>query len=168
MRLGASEEARRVAALGASCQGALTAALAEHAAAFLHDDGDRLDRVATRLHRLGLRLLAAEAAVHASLAYRRAGLSARARAASTRAAMLHTSCEGARTPIVAQGTITADLTRREREVALLAAQGMTSRRIAAKLGVSVRTVDNQLGRVYTKLGVTGRRELAAVVDRLAR
>ena len=168
MRLGASEEARRVAALGASCQGALTAAFAEHAAAFLHDDGDRLDRVATRFHRLGLRLLAAEAAVHASLAYRRAGLSARARAASTRAAMLHTSCEGARTPIVAQGTITADLTRREREVALLAAQGMTSRRIAAKLGVSVRTVDNQLGRVYTKLGVAGRRELAAVVDRLAR
>jgi DNA-binding CsgD family transcriptional regulator len=82
--------------------------------------------------------------------------------------MLHTACEGARTPILAQGTVVADLTRREREVALLAAQGMTSRRIATKLGVSVRTVDNQLGRVYTKLGVAGRRELAAVVDRLAR
>lgn len=168
VRLGAVEEARRVVTLAASTQGALTAAFADHAAALLRDDGDRLDRAATHFHRLGLRILAAEAAVHASLAYRRAGLGAKARAASTRAAMLHTACEGARTPILAQGTIVADLTRREREVALLAAQGMTSRRIATKLGVSVRTVDNQLGQVYTKLGVAGRRELAAVVDRLAR
>jgi len=168
MRLGAVEEARRVVALAPSTQGVLTAAFAEHAAALLRDDGERLDRVATNFHRLGLRILATEAAVHASLAYRREGLGARARAASTRAAMLHTACEGARTPILAQGTVVADLTRREREVALLAAQGMTSRRIATRLGVSVRTVDNQLGRVYTKLGVAGRRELAAVVDRLAR
>jgi DNA-binding CsgD family transcriptional regulator len=168
MRLGAVDEARRVVALAPSTQGSLTAAFADHALALLHDDGDALDRAGTQFHRLGLRLLATEAAVHASLAYRRAGLAARARAASTRAAMLHTGCEGARTPILAQGTIVADLTRREREVALLAAQGLTSRRIASKLGVSVRTVDNQLGRVYTKLGVTGRRELAAVVDRLSR
>jgi DNA-binding CsgD family transcriptional regulator len=48
----------------------------------------------------------------------------------------------------------------------MAAQGMSSRRIADKLGVSVRTVDNQLGRVYTKLAVSGRRELAEMVDRL--
>lgn len=168
MRLGAVDEARRVVSLAPSIQGSLAAAFADHAAAVLHDDGDALDRTATQFHRLGMRLLATEAAVHASLAYRRAGLAARARAASTRAAMLHTACEGARTPILAHGTVVADLTRREREVALLAAQGLTSRRIASKLGVSVRTVDNQLGRVYTKLGVTGRRELAAVVDRLAR
>jgi len=168
MRLGAVEEGRRVVSLAPSTQGLLTTAFADHAAALLRDDGDRLDQAATTFHRLGMRVLAAEAAVHASLAYRRAGQAAKARAASTRAAMLHSACEGARTPILAQGTVVADLTRREREVALLAAQGMTSRRIAAKLGVSVRTIDNQLGRVYTKLGITGRRELSAVVDRLSR
>lgn len=168
VRLGAIEEARRVVGLAPETQGLLTAVFADHAGALLHDDGDGLDQAATTFHRLGMKLLAAEAAVHASLAYRRAGLAAKARAASTRAAMFHTGCEGARTPILAQGTVVADLTRREREVALLAAQGMTSRRIAAKLGVSVRTVDNQLGRVYTKLGVAGRRELSAVVERLSR
>jgi DNA-binding CsgD family transcriptional regulator len=52
-------------------------------------------------------------------------------------------------------------------VALMAAQGLSSRKIADRLGVSVRTVDNQLGRVYTKLAVTGRRELAEVVDQLS-
>jgi DNA-binding CsgD family transcriptional regulator len=104
--------------------------------------------------------------VQAALAHRRAGLTASAGASADHAAALRAACEGARTPLLAHGPIVADLTPREREVALMAAQGMSSRQIADKLGVSVRTVDNQLGRVYTKLAVTGRRELAEVVDRL--
>jgi DNA-binding CsgD family transcriptional regulator len=39
-----------------------------------------------------------------------------------------------------------------------------SREIAARLGLSVRTVDNYLGRAYTKLGVTSRAELAALLE----
>lgn len=50
----------------------------------------------------------------------------------------------------------APLTPREREVAELAAAGATSRAIAEQLGISRRTVDNLLGRVYSKLGVPGR------------
>jgi len=53
-----------------------------------------------------------------------------------------------------------DLTAREAEVARLVAAGATSRRVADDLGVSVRTVDNLLGRVYVKLGIAGRGELA--------
>ena len=45
-------------------------------------------------------------------------------------------------------------------MALRAAGGSTSREIADDLFLSVRTVDNHLQRVYTKLGVTGRGELA--------
>jgi DNA-binding CsgD family transcriptional regulator len=60
--------------------------------------------------------------------------------------------------------VTADtpvpLTRREREICVLAAQGTTSPEIAAKLYLSVRTVNNHLQRAYTKLGVTHRSELA--------
>jgi DNA-binding CsgD family transcriptional regulator len=37
--------------------------------------------------------------------------------------------------------------------------------IAERLFVSVRTVDNHLARVYTKLGVAGRAELADVLRR---
>jgi len=51
------------------------------------------------------------------------------------------------------------LTPREREVATLAAQGLASRTIAERLGVSVRTVDNHLRQVYAELGVRGRVEL---------
>jgi DNA-binding NarL/FixJ family response regulator len=56
------------------------------------------------------------------------------------------------------------LTPREREVALLAAGGLSSPAIAERLVVSVRTVDNHLQRVYGKLGIGGRGELPAALE----
>ena len=51
------------------------------------------------------------------------------------------------------------LTLHEREVALLAATGMTNREIAAKLFVSPRTVSAHLYRIFPKLGITSRAAL---------
>jgi DNA-binding NarL/FixJ family response regulator len=48
------------------------------------------------------------------------------------------------------------LTPREREVLVIAAQGLTAREIAMQLGVRERTVTTHLGRIYSKLGVGGR------------
>jgi DNA-binding CsgD family transcriptional regulator len=45
-------------------------------------------------------------------------------------------------------------------VAGLAVSGRTNRDIAHELFVSPKTVENHLGRIYVKLGITGRRELA--------
>src|SRR4029077_14448102 len=45
------------------------------------------------------------------------------------------------------------LTRREREVALLASRGQTANEIAARLFVSKRTVESHLVSIYAKLGV---------------
>ena len=56
--------------------------------------------------------------------------------------------------------IDALLTPREREVLTIAAEGLTAKQIAHRLGVSERTVTTHLGRIYGKLGVGGR--LAAV------
>jgi DNA-binding CsgD family transcriptional regulator len=165
-RLGALDQAPRVVALAPQMQGQLATALGEHTAGLAADDGGRLDEAAARLEQMGVLLFAAEAATQAALAHRKAGLTASAGASADHATALRSACEGARTPILAHGPIVDGLTPREREVALMAAQGMSSRRIADKLGVSVRTVDNQLGRVYTKLAVAGRRELAEMVDRL--
>ena len=73
------------------------------------------------------------------------------------------ACGDLRTPALAMGGSPEGLTRREREVAGLAAAGASSREIAAKLYLSVRTVDNHLQNIYSKLGVTSREELARIL-----
>jgi DNA-binding CsgD family transcriptional regulator len=67
---------------------------------------------------------------------------------------------GARTPSLLHGRGVEPLTVREREVALLAATGVSSKEIANRLIVSKRTIDSHLDRAYRKLGVTGRDQLA--------
>ena len=57
----------------------------------------------------------------------------------------------------------ARLTAREREIAELAAGGLTSAEIGRRLFLSTRTVDSHLGRVYAKLAVANRTGLAAVM-----
>jgi two-component system nitrate/nitrite response regulator NarL len=52
------------------------------------------------------------------------------------------------------------LTTREAEVARHAARGLTSRHIGLLLGTSQFTVRNQLCRIFDKLGVASRSELA--------
>ena len=59
------------------------------------------------------------------------------------------------------GTIEALVTDRERAVAALCATGGSSRHIADALDISVRTVDNLLGRIYRKCGFSGRAALRA-------
>ena len=53
------------------------------------------------------------------------------------------------------------LTETERQVALLAAQGLTSRQIAEQAFLAPKTVGNVLGRVYSKLGIHSRAELGS-------
>jgi DNA-binding NarL/FixJ family response regulator len=60
-----------------------------------------------------------------------------------------------------RGTL-AELTKREREVLELLAQGYNNRRIARELFLSERTVRNHLTRVFLKLGVRDRLHAAIV------
>jgi DNA-binding NarL/FixJ family response regulator len=56
-----------------------------------------------------------------------------------------------------------ELSRREAEIAQLAARGLSNREIAERLFVSVRTVEGHLHRLYAKLGVSDRSELSPFV-----
>ncbi len=124
-----------------------------------------LEAVAGTFAEMSVPLFAAEAALAAARHFGRNG-DTRAEARCRRAA-------GAWRDEIDDGPIlTVDLhergeadalTRREREVADLAALGRTNREIADALFVSVRTVENHLQRVYDKLGVRGRRELGATL-----
>jgi DNA-binding NarL/FixJ family response regulator len=53
------------------------------------------------------------------------------------------------------------LTRREREVAALIAQGMSNRQIAKELSISERTAANHVAKILRKLGLRSRAQIAS-------
>jgi DNA-binding CsgD family transcriptional regulator/tetratricopeptide (TPR) repeat protein len=164
-RLGAPTGVRqRLEELAGLLEGRLAALLASSAVALAANDGAALDRVGAAFEDLGALLLAAEAKAAAARAHRAAGRDATANASQERAAALAAACQGARTPGLGPALPVSVLTPREREVAMLAAAQASSREIATRLHLSVRTVDNYLGRVYTKLGVSSRARLATLLE----
>lgn len=56
-----------------------------------------------------------------------------------------------------------DLTARESEVAVLAAEGLSNEEIAARLSLGAETVKSHLKKIFRKLGVTNRTALAAKI-----
>jgi DNA-binding CsgD family transcriptional regulator len=69
---------------------------------------------------------------------------------------------GAPRPVTGPGA----LTRREREVVSLAAEGCSTRQIGQRLFIGERTVETHLANAYAKLGVSSRVELARMAHDL--
>jgi DNA-binding CsgD family transcriptional regulator len=160
MRVSGEDTSTRLGDLAGRCDSPLVLARARHAAAVRARDPKELAGAADDFEALGALLLAAEAAAGAADAFRLAGDPRAAVASARRSRALAAQCEGAVTPGLIQGETVVPLTRREREIARLAAEGLTSKDIADRMYLSVRTVDNHLQNVYSKLGVTSRAGLA--------
>ncbi|MDX6721293.1 MAG: hypothetical protein QOJ63_3547 [Solirubrobacteraceae bacterium] len=165
-RLGAPVPvAERLRRLAEGVDGPFVRDAADHAVALLRRDGGALLEVAERFAAQDALLLAAEAADAAAAAHREGGREASARSAAQRAAAFLEGCEGARPPSLDDEPVVDELTVREREVAMLAAAGLTSRQIADRLVVSIRTVENHLHRAYRKLGISRREDLTRLLAR---
>lgn len=65
-------------------------------------------------------------------------------------------------PRVVPGSGASELTEAERRVVGLVREGYSNKDIATRLGVSIRTVETHLSRVYTKVGVGSRLQLATL------
>jgi ATP/maltotriose-dependent transcriptional regulator MalT len=152
-----------LASLASRVDGDLVPAFAANAAALAAEDPAELARVAATFEELGAVLYAAEALAASARLYRAGGRTGSALTAAVRADGLVEQCEGARTPALTGFDASVPLTRRELEIATLAAHGLTNRQIAERLVVSVRTVDNHLHNAFAKLGITHRDELAPIV-----
>ncbi|MEM9516462.1 MAG: LuxR C-terminal-related transcriptional regulator [Actinomycetota bacterium] len=152
--------AARLAELAADSDAESITVPAQHAAAAVAADVDALERVAALYEAHGATFAAAEALAGAAHHARANGEVRRATGLTARSRTLAEACEGSINPVLMTGDEPTPLTKREREIALLAANGMRSKQIAETLTVSVRTVDNHLQNVYTKLGISDRADLA--------
>ena len=63
--------------------------------------------------------------------------------------------------------ILADLSNREKEIALLVVEGMSNQAIGDKLFISERTVKAHLGSIFRKTGVKSRLHLAMLIQKQA-
>ncbi|WP_319431118.1 helix-turn-helix transcriptional regulator [Mycobacterium sp. RTGN5] len=165
-QFGDRTRAARLAELESIVSGPRVGLAARFAAALQDGDGSELSSVSEGFEELGDLVAAVDAAAHAALAHRRHDQRGSALGCSTRAAALAERCGGLVTPALRQAAEPLPLTEREREIAMLIGQGLSSNRaIAERLTLSVRTVESHVLRAMAKTGTTSREELAALVTK---
>jgi len=162
-RLGAADSAAPLLTrLEASTDCPLVMARAAHARAEASGSATELAAAGATWEQLGGLLFAAECFASAARAALRADQARESAAYQNKSDALVKDCEGAATPLLQFADAPEPLTAREREVAGLAAQGLSSVEIAERLFLSPRTVDNHLQSTYAKLGIRGRSELHSI------
>ena len=142
--------------------GDLIPLLAEHGRALSASDAERVEAVSVRFERLGADLYAAESAAQAAYLSAQAEPAAGSLHLRARAGLLAERCSNVDTPWLWQQR-PEELTAREYQVAMIAARGHTNQEISERLGISPRTVGNHLASTYSKLGVGGRADIAALL-----
>lgn len=144
-------------------EGPRVAAAARFAAAVRSGDASELAAVSAEFELMGDLVAAADAAAHAAIVYRRRGMRGSASTHAARAQALAEHCGGAITPALRQARERLPLTDREREIVMLLAQGLPGHDVAARLALSVRTVDGHIYRAMTKTRAASRDELVALL-----
>ncbi|MCU1413443.1 MAG: hypothetical protein JWN80_783 [Microbacteriaceae bacterium] len=150
--------------IAATAEGVFIHSMVGHAEAAVARDAEALLAAAGQLAEVGLLAGAVDAAGQAAALFRSVGRAERERRASILIAKWDVGLSGFRAARDERGSL--DLTEREWAVARAAANRRRSKEIAEQLGVSARTVDNHLTNIYRKLGVAGRDELRAEIERL--
>lgn len=167
-QFGDHSRTRRLDELTGLVEGPRVVAAAAMCRALAYEDGDGLAKVSTEFEEFGDLVAAADAAGRAAVAYRRKDMRGSALAAATRATALAEACGGAATPALLAAAERLPLTGREREIAMLIGAGMSSRAIADRLHLSIRTVEGHIYRAMAKTGVSTRAELIALLPRRQR
>ncbi|MFV8175633.1 LuxR C-terminal-related transcriptional regulator [Mycolicibacterium peregrinum] len=162
-QFGDHSRTRRLDELTGLVEGPRVAAAAALCRALAHDDGDGLAKASTEFEEFGDLVAAADAAGRAAVAYRRKDMRGSALASASRATALAEACGGAATPALLAAAERLPLTGREREIAMLIGAGLSSRAIADRLRLSIRTVEGHIYRAMAKTGVSTRAELIALL-----
>ena len=160
---GLTETAARARELADELGLPLADAVAAHAEALLSHSGEGLLETSRAYAALGDRCAAADTAAQAAVTFTAAQHRGRGSFAASAAEQLARECGGLCTPATRSAAAPVPLTGRQREVAELAAVGLTNKEIADRLVTSVRTIEGHMLRACQRLGVTTRAELAAIM-----
>ena len=162
LRLGDRAGNSRIQAVASQLDSPVAVAISLHSRALTNRDGGGLDAAADGFERIGALVLAADAAAHAAREHAHAGHRGHELESATRAHWL-ASQTGSVTPALRFASDPLPLTEREWEIADLVGAGLSNREVAGKLYLSVRTVDGHLYRIFAKLGIDDRDQLARLV-----
>lgn len=124
----------------------------------INDDAAAVESAAEELVAMHATPAAARYLGHAARLYREAGLTEEA--ARVRSRLVEVA--GGRLAGGATGLSDAPLTSREAEIVRLIASGLTNGQIAARLVISIRTVESHINNVRRKTGLTDRSELGGL------
>ena len=156
LELGDESVASRVVDVAAGVEGPWARGLGQYASALLTGDGAALKEAGDYLAEEGILGFARLALARSITLLNSSGSRDRARDVRQELRKLPPIPTTSPQPV-------ASLTRRERQIASLAAQGKSDRDIAAELTLSLRTVEGHLYRAYGKLGISTREELLVVL-----
>jgi DNA-binding NarL/FixJ family response regulator len=164
-RFGDESSLDRLIEIATSVGGRLASAIAAHAAAVRDRDAAATLAAAHQFEQIGALLSAADAAAQAASVFEAHDERRHAVEAAAVAHRLAAECGGIRTPALDIAAHPLPLTMREREIANLVAVGLSNKDIADRLVVSVRTVEGHLYHACTKLDISDREQLAAIIRR---
>lgn len=162
-QFGDASAAARLHELAGVVEGPRAAVAAHFATALSSSNPAELEAVSRRFEEIGDLVAAVDAAAYAAVCFRKLTLRGSALRCSTRAQALAALSGGARTPALRLAVEQLPLTDREREVVMLLAEPMSNRDIAARLRLSVRTVESHIYHAMAKTGAGSRDDLAALV-----
>ena len=167
IRMGIRSAYGRLDTTAAEVEGPFASACGTLARSLRAEDLPGIVSAAQAFEDLGMLVHAADALALAISAARRLGDHRSAQNVSMSVSALISEVGEVETPALRRsGAIRSPLTRRQREVAQLAADGLSNRAIAEQLGIGIRTVESHLDATYRQLGVRKRADLTALAPGL--
>lgn len=155
-----------LAVVAAGLEGIEADVLQAYAMGVVSRDAKALASAADRAERQHKHLLAAKATCRAIEFYTGAREAGRRRELGPAARRRRTRIDGVLVAEPSDPRSVTSLTSREREIAILAADGLSNRAIARRLVLSTRTVEGHLYRLFAKLGIAHREDLTIILDQL--
>lgn len=164
LRVGDSSAAARLGEVAGLVESSGRDFFADWAEAMTTQDPVALDRASGTAMDYGFELVAVELAAHAQQKFHDRGKIHKSRKTASRIVAMREKMPGLASPVF-QSIDQPKMTRREHQIALLVAQGESNNSIAARLNVSLRTIEGHLYRTFIKLDIQSREQLAGMMNR---